>query len=124
MYDRLRLQLGAHIRSVVSCLSQHLEDPNAFLNAVCQTWLNHCTHMVRRFLVSFHPVIHHVGFLAFQITIRSIFWNLDRKFAMTTTGVLSLWDLGLKLLHDELENNAHILRRIITCLLRSIEAER
>jgi Fe-S-cluster formation regulator IscX/YfhJ len=46
VYDRLKQQLDTHIHSVISSLSQHLEDPKAFLNAVCQAWLDHCTHMV------------------------------------------------------------------------------
>lgn len=51
LYDKLRDQLQTHISNSVVRLSQHLEDPKAFLDAVYELWNNHCRQMVSQQLL-------------------------------------------------------------------------
>jgi cullin-4 len=46
-----------------------------FLPVVAHVWEDHCDHM---------------------LTIRNIFLKLDRSYVLQTPGLLSIWDMGLK----------------------------
>ena len=59
-----------------------------------------------------------------QIIIRSIFLYLDRTYALQTTGVKSLWDLGLALLRDQLNAHEGVLNKLLTEMLNAVHRER
>lgn len=50
-------------------------EPMDFLPVVAHVWEDHCDHM---------------------LTTRNIFLKLDRSYVLQTPGLLSIWDMGLK----------------------------
>lgn len=59
-----------------------------------------------------------------QFYIRSIFLYLDRTYVIQTTGVSSLWDLGLQLWRNNIISEQEIEKKLILGLLTLIERER
>ncbi len=70
LYDKLEAEVSTHVAMLVQSLVGQTEDPASFLQAVQGMWTTLCEQMV---------------------TVRSIFWTLDRKYALATPGVRSLW---------------------------------
>ena len=102
-YEKLRVECERHISSRVEALGSHRGDHASFLHAVDAMWRDHCDHMVM---------------------IRNIFLYLDRSYALTTAKVLSIWDLGLRVLRTELEAHGETEEKLIVGLLSMIELER
>lgn len=56
--------------------------------------------------------------------IRNMLLPLDRKYAVTTTGVRSLWDLGLHYFRHKVAGQPEIQRKTLIAILHQIQAER
>eukprot|EP01105_Mastigella_eilhardi_P020272 TRINITY_DN4816_c0_g1_i1.p1 TRINITY_DN4816_c0_g1~~TRINITY_DN4816_c0_g1_i1.p1 ORF type:complete len:674 (-),score=194.83 TRINITY_DN4816_c0_g1_i1:731-2578(-) len=56
--------------------------------------------------------------------VRQIFLYLDRTFVLQTAGLLSLWDLGLRLFRDRVVCADQIYARLLSCLLAVILNDR
>lgn len=102
-YEKLRVECERHISQRVQLLGSHQGSRTSFLQAIDTMWQDHCEHM---------------------IMIRNIFLYLDRSYALQAAKVLSIWDLGLKLLRDELEDRSDIEEKLIVGLLDMVEQER
>jgi hypothetical protein len=59
-----------------------------------------------------------------QTLIRNMLLPLDRKYAVTTTGVRSVWDLGLFFFRQKVASHPEIQRKTLLALLHQIQAER
>jgi cullin-4 len=59
-----------------------------------------------------------------MIMIRSIFLYLDRTFVLQSSGISTLWDMGLNLFHQIILNISEIRSRITEGILLKIEKER
>jgi cullin 4 len=102
-YEKLSAECDRHISSRVEALENPSLHYVSFLEAVDTMWQDHCEHM---------------------ITIRNIFLYLDRSYALQTPKVLSIWDLGLRILRDNFESRKELLDKLIVGLLSMIEHER
>eukprot|EP00271_Cylindrocystis_brebissonii_P008559 TRINITY_DN22947_c0_g1_i1.p1 TRINITY_DN22947_c0_g1~~TRINITY_DN22947_c0_g1_i1.p1 ORF type:complete len:827 (-),score=185.08 TRINITY_DN22947_c0_g1_i1:668-3148(-) len=103
LYEQLQKVCEAHIVKSLSDLLGQSSDPVDFLGRVESCWQDHCDHM---------------------LMIRSIALYLDRTYVIQTTGVRSLWDLGLDLFRKHLERLPEVEGKTIAGLLGLIEQER
>eukprot|EP00976_Prorocentrum_cordatum_P068315 1179085-Prorocentrum_minimum.AAC.6 len=103
LYANVKNVCEVHIASRLQALRGRAADPVIFLSLMDATWQDHCSQMM---------------------TIRSIFLYLDRTFVIQTSGVLSLWDLGLQLFRTYLESDSEIGRKVVAGLLSLLEKER
>eukprot|EP00899_Mesostigma_viride_P022837 jgi/Mesvir1/3738/Mv15014-RA.1 len=103
LYNRLQKECAAHISRQLGSLVGQTSDLLVFLRQVESCWRNHCQQM-------------HF--------IRSIFLVLDRVYVMQTTGVLSIWDMGLTLFREHLQHCLDVESKTVAGLLMLIERER
>lgn len=103
LYGRLEKEVAQHAGALVAGLVTQTEDPAAFLAEVHRVWSMHCEQMV---------------------TIRSLFWALDRMYALVTSGVRSLWDMGLHYVRLNIDVHRDLLTKIISCMLERVDRER
>eukprot|EP00854_Cymbomonas_tetramitiformis_P000968 gene968-1486_t len=131
-YSRLQQECDAHICSRLQDLQDKTSNPEIFLNQMETTWQDHCNQM---------------------LTIRSIFLFLDRTYVIQarqlysrrpgrcifafstlrggglggwggTSGVKSLWDMGLALFRQHLERCFRVPKKVVQGLLLLVEKER
>jgi cullin-4 len=102
-YEKLAIECSNHIASKISALNRSVLDGSDFLGLVDSTWQDHCHHM---------------------IIIRNIFLYLDRSYALNTPRVLSIWDLGLRILQENFKKLPDIQMKVIDGLLTCVEMER
>jgi cullin-4 len=105
LYDDLYNVCNNHISNSVNSLSTYTNntDNDTFSSLVDKLWLDHCEQLN---------------------TVRNIFLYLDRSYALQTTGVRSIWDMGLDIFRKTLESKRDIESKIIVGLLASVEADR
>jgi len=103
LYARLQQVCDVHIAARLRSLQGRAADPVIFLSLMDAIWQDHCSQM---------------------LTIRSIFLYLDRTYVIQTSGVRSLWDLGLQLFRTHLESGSEISRKVVAGLLSLLEKER
>lgn len=82
---------------------QDFQQVDIFLSQVQQTWRDHCAQLS---------------------TIRNIFLFLDRNYALQSSGVQVLWDLGQSIFRAQLDALPSLLAGILSALLRAIAALR
>lgn len=94
-----------HISNNVNNLTSYTNntDNDTFATIVDNLWLDHCDQLN---------------------TVRNIFLYLDRSYALQTTGVLSIWDIGIHIFRKTLEARRDVESKIIVGLLESVEADR
>lgn len=102
-YSRLQQECDANICSRLQDLQDRTSNPETFLHQMESTWQDHCNQM---------------------LTIRSIFLFLDRTYVIQTSGVKSLWDMGLALFRQHLERCFRVPKKVIQGLLLLVEKER
>ncbi|MEW5312866.1 MAG: hypothetical protein WDW38_004466 [Sanguina aurantia] len=104
LYGRLQKECDSHLSQQISSLCSSLQlDPVLFLDRINATWSGHCSQM---------------------LTIRLIFLYLDRTYVITTTGVRSLFDMGLALFRQHLATHLEVQARCVEGLLLLISKER
>ncbi|KAJ3087322.1 Cullin-4 [Quaeritorhiza haematococci] len=106
LYEKLRNECERHIVAELQRLKGHLlgdTNESAFLTTINSSWTNNCRQ---------------------TIWIRSIFLYLDRTYVLQTSGLLSLWDLGLYLFREHIMFDAEVQSRTVKGILFEIERER
>jgi cullin 4 len=78
-------------------------DAEEFLLMMDQLWKDHCRQMMM---------------------IRSIFLYLDRTFVLQSSGVVTLWEMGLMIFRRIILDVPEILTKVAEGILRKIERER
>lgn len=91
------------ISAYIANNSSLLQDASSFLEYVAVLWEDHCNNM---------------------LAIRMIFLYLDRTYVMQTPHILSIWEMGLFLLRNEIQKCPQVEQHLIACLLILIERER
>ncbi|UYV81008.1 CUL4A [Cordylochernes scorpioides] len=102
VYDSLRQLVEAHVKSNLDQLTGSM-DSLYFLKLMNECWQAHCQQM---------------------IMIRSIFLFLDRTYVLQTTGISSVWDMGLDMFRVHVISNTLVQSRTVDGLLMLIEKER
>eukprot|EP00123_Amoebidium_parasiticum_P013570 comp22032_c0_seq1/m.31981 comp22032_c0_seq1/g.31981 ORF comp22032_c0_seq1/g.31981 comp22032_c0_seq1/m.31981 type:complete len:752 (-) comp22032_c0_seq1:260-2515(-) len=103
LYTKLRDVLDAHICSQLEPLIQSDLNDTDFLTLIDNCWQDHCRHM---------------------LMIRSIFLYLDRTYVLQTSGIITLWDLGLHLFLQHIVSNVEVQHKTLAGILQLIETER
>ncbi|RUP46330.1 hypothetical protein BC936DRAFT_147076 [Jimgerdemannia flammicorona] len=103
LYERLQTECELYIEEQLEILRRNNSDKQIYLEAVNSCWLNHCRQM---------------------IMIRSIFLYLDRTYVLQTSGVSSLWDMGLGLFRGHIMLTDDVRKKTIEGCLLMIEKER
>ena len=103
LYAKLQSECANHISTNLQRLEDQTPDHASFLELVEQSWQEHQSSM---------------------ITIRSIFLYLDRTYVMQTPAIRSLWEMGLHLFRQNLEQRTDVERKLIDGLLHLIGRER
>eukprot|EP00040_Diaphanoeca_grandis_P028797 m.167286 g.167286 ORF g.167286 m.167286 type:complete len:729 (+) comp31460_c5_seq3:522-2708(+) len=104
LYSNLQNVCKEHMaRELKGVLKYTGGDPKTFLGYIDKIWQAHCDQMV---------------------LIRSIFNYLDRVYAHTTSGVDTLWNMGLVLFRTHVVGNSLVLNRITPALLGQVRSER
>lgn len=103
LYEKLKAACAAHINNSVEHLVGLYSDVAGFLERMYQLWSDHCDDM---------------------LVIRTIFLYLDRTYVMQTPQVVSIWDMGLQLLRDNIVQRPQLESRLIQGLLELIARER
>ncbi|ORX91617.1 ubiquitin-protein ligase, cullin 4 [Basidiobolus meristosporus CBS 931.73] len=103
LYRKLKAECESHVVEELGKLKNNITTNEIFLAAVDNCWKNHCRQM---------------------IMIRSIFLYLDRTYVLQTSGLSSLWDMGLDLYRDYVMESKEIRKKTLDGLLGLIEKER
>ncbi|CAN0039454.1 unnamed protein product [Sphacelaria rigidula] len=103
LYDRLRVECAVHIRAEMESLVGQTPDCNAFLQLVDSKWQDHCSSM---------------------LTLRNIFLYLDRSFVLQAPALRSIWDMGLELFRNSLQEFSEVEAKTIAGILTLVERER
>eukprot|EP00118_Oscarella_pearsei_P010943 m.69945 g.69945 ORF g.69945 m.69945 type:complete len:795 (+) comp35648_c0_seq13:32-2416(+) len=104
LYERLRQECEVHAREHFKVIcGKGAMDFVGFLKLLDKCWQEHCSQM---------------------IMIRSIFLFLDRTYVMQSTGVLSIWDMGLELFKIHIAGQVEVKKRAVDGLLYLIGRER
>lgn len=103
LYDNLRVECERHVQSLAPGFRQPDVDDARFLLVVNRQWTAHCSQM---------------------IMIRSIFLYLDRTYAVPSTSLLSIWDLGLDLFGSLIVSQGRVRNRVVKGILALIHRER
>jgi cullin 4 len=105
LYSRLRAACDKHASDELRKLEGLLVDSDAFLRLVDDTWLQHCSQMLR---------------------IRAIFLHLDRTYVVQggETNTRNLWDMSLQQFRAHFENASGVKAKSIKSLLALINRER
>lgn len=120
LYKRLDNDIEEHLKQEqFRVLSEAGATPETFLAVLSKTWLLHCDNMVRLLVFSALSML-----IISQTFIRNMLLPLDRKYAITTTGVKSLWDLGLYHFRQKVASHPDIQRKALFGILQQIQAER
>ncbi|BDA50712.1 Cullin-4 [Coccomyxa sp. Obi] len=104
LYANLQKECDFHVSEQLTRLAtDQTMDPVLFLEKVAACWKDHCDQM---------------------LIIRSIFLYLDRTYVISTSGVRSLFEMGLQLFGGHLAQHPEVERKTVVGLLQLIEAER
>lgn len=103
LYTKLYQEVENHIKDELKKLFVQTNDSNFFLTLVDTCWQDHCSDM---------------------IMIRSIFLYLDRTYVIQTSGIKSLWDMGLQLFRNYIAVHPDIERKTVSAILTLIEKDR
>lgn len=105
LYNELYNVCNIHISNSVNSLTTYTNntDNDTFSSLVDSLWLDHCEQLN---------------------TVRNIFLYLDRSYALQTTGVRSIWEMGLDIFRRALESKRDVETKIIVGLLADVEADR
>ncbi|CAI8003654.1 Cullin-4A [Geodia barretti] len=103
LYSNLRRECDHHVQSLVPKFNQPEMGDSELLLMVSKQWNDHCNQM---------------------IMIRSIFLYLDRTYAVPSTSVLSIWDMGLDLFGCHIISPARVQNRVVKGILSLITKER
>eukprot|EP00958_Prasinococcus_capsulatus_P024111 scaffold3731_cov381-Prasinococcus_capsulatus_cf.AAC.3 len=103
LYGRLEAECEKYCAEKIEGLLNQSPDCDVYLNLVHTTWLDHCEQI---------------------LTIRSIFLYLDRTYVKQTSGIRSLWDMGLQLFRQHLTKHEEVERKTVHGILTLIERER
>lgn len=103
LYRNLQQRCEEHTQRALAALQHGSPDPLVFLGAVEGAWADHCEQM---------------------LLIRGIALYLDRTFVLQTSGVKSLWDMGLDLFRAHLRRVPGVEGKTVAGLLELIEKER
>eukprot|EP00039_Didymoeca_costata_P016531 m.298258 g.298258 ORF g.298258 m.298258 type:complete len:739 (+) comp16408_c0_seq1:174-2390(+) len=107
LYDRLRNMCQEHLKLVVLKLNDEgkasATQESDYLPLIDKVWNLHCDMM---------------------ILIRCIFLSLDRKYVLQTSGLLSIWDMGLHAFGDCVVGHGNVLSRTVSGALGVIAYER
>ncbi|KAI8577434.1 hypothetical protein K450DRAFT_252413 [Umbelopsis ramanniana AG] len=103
LYTRLREECEKHVQVELQKLSSNSKTGVFFLETVSQTWADYCNQM---------------------IMIRSIFLYLDRTYVLQSSGIFSLWDMGLELFRSQLLQETSLRDKIVEGSIDVITTER
>ncbi|KAL1924121.1 uncharacterized protein VTP21DRAFT_7156 [Calcarisporiella thermophila] len=103
LYERLKKECENHVLKRLSKLRDTQGDNEVFLKTVKNYWLDHCRQMV---------------------LIRSIFLYLDRTYVLQTSGLSSLWDMGLTLFRKLIMEEQDVQTKTLRGILELIHKER
>ncbi|KAK9722077.1 hypothetical protein K7432_002964 [Basidiobolus ranarum] len=103
LYRKLKAECETHVTEELAKLKNNITTNEVFLTAIDNCWKDHCRQM---------------------IMIRSIFLYLDRTYVLQTSGLSSLWDMGLDLFRDHVMESKEIRKKTLDGLLCLIEKER
>eukprot|EP01090_Pellita_catalonica_P012197 TRINITY_DN2593_c0_g1_i5.p1 TRINITY_DN2593_c0_g1~~TRINITY_DN2593_c0_g1_i5.p1 ORF type:complete len:729 (-),score=101.89 TRINITY_DN2593_c0_g1_i5:541-2727(-) len=104
LYSKIREECEAHIKAKLTNLkAKQTLDAERFLSFVNNVWRDHCDDM---------------------LYIRNIFLHLDRTYALQTTSVLSLWEMGLDLFRTHIATDESIDRKTLYGVLSLVDKER
>ncbi|RUS21786.1 hypothetical protein BC937DRAFT_91460 [Endogone sp. FLAS-F59071] len=103
LYDRLQTECELYIKAQLEVLRSKNLAKEIYLEAINNCWLSHCRQM---------------------IMIRSIFLYLDRTYVLQTSGVSSLWDMGLDLFRKHIMGAEDVRKKTLEGCLLMIERER
>ncbi|KAH8554516.1 Cullin family-domain-containing protein [Umbelopsis sp. PMI_123] len=103
LYTRLREECENHVKVELQKLSSNTNTGIFFLETVSQTWADYCNQM---------------------IMIRSIFLYLDRTYVLQSSGIFSLWDMGLELFRSQLLVETSLRDKIVEGSIDMITTER
>ncbi|KAG2184596.1 hypothetical protein INT43_000505 [Umbelopsis isabellina] len=103
LYTRLREECANHVKEELDKLSSNQTTGIYFLEMVGQAWADYCNQM---------------------IMIRSIFLYLDRTYVLQSSGIFSLWDMGLELFREQLMSQTSLRDKIVGGCIDVITTER
>eukprot|EP00891_Asterochloris_glomerata_P003718 jgi/Astpho2/3718/fgenesh1_pm.00060_%23_12_t len=104
LYQSLQQECDAHIAKELQFLSERQSvDSVSFLDHVNRCWQDHTSQM---------------------LTVRSIFLYLDRTYVISTTGIKSLFEMGLHLFRLHLATHPEVERKTTQGILALIAADR
>jgi cullin-4 len=101
--QRLEILTDEHTRNVLDKFKQNDYEQIHFLNEMNSTWKSFCRHLSM---------------------IRGIYLFLDRKFVLSDTTVMSIWDLGIDKFKNYFLSNTVVQKRTVSEILTLIERER
>ncbi|XP_065840712.1 cullin-4A-like isoform X2 [Oscarella lobularis] len=104
LYDGLRGECESHAQEHYRAIcARKAVDVVGFLKILDQCWQEHCNQM---------------------IMIRSVFLFLDRTYVMQSSGIPSIWDMGLDLFKTHVAGQLEVKKRAVDGLLHLIGNER
>ncbi|ORX96044.1 cullin 4 [Basidiobolus meristosporus CBS 931.73] len=103
LYRKLKAVCEEHSIEQMKALKSNVTANEAFLTTTDSHWRSYCRQMMM---------------------IRSIFLYLDRTYVLQTSGLLSLWDMGLCLFREHVMDSKEIWKKTLDGLLYLIEKER
>lgn len=101
--QRLEVLTDEHTREVLEKFKQNDYEQMHFLNEMNNTWRSYCRHLAM---------------------IKGIYLFLDRKYVLSDTTVMSIWDLGIDKFRHYFVSNTIVQKRTVSEILNLIEMER
>lgn len=101
--QKLEQLIDHHTRSVLEQFKQNDLEPMHFLRQLNECWTSNCRQLSM---------------------IRGIFLFLDRKYVLSESSIMSIWDLGIEKFRYYFSGNAIIQKRTVEEILNLIEEER
>lgn len=103
LWQKLDKLIDDHTRSVLERFKQNDYEPMHFLNHMNECWRNYCRQLSM---------------------IKGIYLFLDRKYVLSDTSVISIWDLGIEKFKNYFSGNTIVQERTVNEILNLIEQER
>lgn len=103
LYERLKSVCEEHVVKLLPFFTQQYDDEMEFLTVVRSKWTVYCQQM---------------------LLIRGIFLYLDRTYVVQNTGILPIWDLGLRLFATKVVLCGSVKTRLMVTVLGQIQKER
>lgn len=101
--DRLDQLIDDHTKEVLNQFNQNDLEPMHFLRQMNECWRNNCEQLKM---------------------IKGIYLILDRKYVLSESSIMSIWDLGIDKFRLYFTNNTIIQRRTVEEILNLIQQER